>query len=110
MCFQFSLKMHHLKDVITNPYHVILPHIHQFIHEIPSFSIIRYLVSVSYSNQKFLTIVSLRYSSTTRKKLINDAFNASRKSYNDASLKRHGIDCHCIYLNTLTLVINVILF
>ena len=33
---------------------------------------------------------------TTRKKLINDAINASWKSYNDTFLKCHGIDCHCI--------------
>ena len=41
---------------------------------------------------------------TTRKKLINDAVNASWKSYNDASLKCHGVDCHCICLETLTLI------
>ena len=46
---------------------------------------------------------------TTRKKSINDAFKVSRKSNNDASLKRHGIDCHCKYLNTLTLVTSVII-
>ena len=63
MCLQFSLKMHHFQDVITNSCHVIVPHIHQFIHEILNFSIIRYLVYVSYSNQKFLIIVALRYPS-----------------------------------------------
>ena len=46
--------------------------------------------------------------STTRKKLINDTLNASLKSYNDASLKRHGLDCHCISLHTMTLISSVI--
>ena len=45
---------------------------------------------------------------TTRKKLINDTVNASLKSYNDASLKRHGLDCHCISLHTMTLISSVI--
>ena len=39
----------------------------------------------------------------------HDAFKVSRKSNNDASLKRHGIDCHCKYLDTLTLVTSVII-
>ena len=47
---------------------------------------------------------------TTRKKLINDTITASLKSYNDASLKRHGPDCHYICLNTMTLIISVILY
>ena len=45
---------------------------------------------------------------TTRKKLINDTFNASLKSYNDTSLKCHGLDCHCISLHTMTLIRIVI--
>ena len=45
---------------------------------------------------------------TTRKKLINDTFNASLKSYNDTSLKCHGLDCHCISLHTMTLISSVI--
>ena len=45
---------------------------------------------------------------TTRKKLINDIFNASLKSYNDASLKHHGLACHCISLHTMTLILSVI--
>ena len=36
---------------------------------------------------------------TTRKKSINDAVTMSLKSYNDASLKRHGVDCHYICLD-----------
>ena len=47
---------------------------------------------------------------TTRKSLINDTFNASLKSYNDTFLKRHGIDCHCICLNAMTLVTNIIFY
>ena len=47
-------------------------------------------------------------SDTTRKKLINDTFNASLKSYNDTSLKCHGLDCHCISLHTMTLISSVI--
>ena len=36
---------------------------------------------------------------TTRKKLINDTFNASWKSYNDAFLKCHDVDCIvCVYI------------
>ena len=46
--------------------------------------------------------------STTRKKLINDTLNASLKSYNDASLKCHGLDCHCICLHTMTLIASII--
>ena len=45
---------------------------------------------------------------TTRKKLINDTFTASLKSYNDASLKYHGLGCHCISLHTMTLISSVI--
>ena len=45
---------------------------------------------------------------TTRKKLINDTFNASLKSYNDASLKRHSLNCHCINLHIMTLILSVI--
>ena len=45
---------------------------------------------------------------TTRKKLINDTFNASLKSYNDAFLKRHGLACHCKSLHTMTLILSVI--
>ena len=45
---------------------------------------------------------------TTRKKLINDMFNASLKSYNDTSLKRHGLTCHCISLHIMTLILSVI--
>ena len=45
---------------------------------------------------------------TTRKKLINDTFNASLKSYNDTSLKCHVLDCHCINLHTMTLIRSVI--
>ena len=51
----------------------------------------------------------VKASHTTRKKSINDAFKVSRKSNNDASLKRHGIDCHCKYLDTLTLVTSIII-
>ena len=45
---------------------------------------------------------------TTRKKLINDAVNASWKCYDDTSLKCHGLDCHYIYRATMTLLISVI--
>ena len=45
---------------------------------------------------------------TTRKKLINDTVNASLKSYNDASLKSHGLACHCISLHTMTLILSII--
>ena len=45
---------------------------------------------------------------TTRKKLINDTFNASLKSYNDTSLKCHGLDYQCISLHTMTLISSVI--
>ena len=45
---------------------------------------------------------------TIRKKLINDTFNDSLKSYNDAFLKRHGLDCHCKSLHTMTLILCVI--
>ena len=45
---------------------------------------------------------------TTRKKLINDTFNASLKRYNDTSLKCHGLDYHCISLHTMTLISSVI--
>ena len=45
---------------------------------------------------------------TTRKKLINDTLNASLKSYNDAFLKRHDLDCHCISLHTMTFISSVI--
>ena len=45
---------------------------------------------------------------TTRKKLINDTFNASLKSYNDTSLKCHVLDFHCINLHTMTLIRSVI--
>ena len=54
-------------------------------------------------------LYKIEYQNTTRKKSINDAFKVSRKSNNDASLKRHGIDCHCKYLDTLTLVTSVII-
>ena len=40
--------------------------------------------------------------------LFNDMFNASLKSYNDTSLKCHGLDCHCISLHTMTLISSVI--
>ena len=43
-----------------------------------------------------------------RKKLINDTLNASLKSYNDTSLKCHGLDYHCISLHTMTLILSVI--
>ena len=49
-----------------------------------------------------------RSQNTTRKKLINDTFNASLKSYNDTSLKCHVLDCHCINLHTMTLIRSVI--
>ena len=42
---------------------------------------------------------------TTRKKLINDKSNASLKSYNDTSLKCHGLD---ISLHTMTFISSVI--
>ena len=45
---------------------------------------------------------------TTRKKLINDTFNVSLKSYNDIFLKRHGLACHCKILHTMTLILSVI--
>ena len=45
---------------------------------------------------------------TTMKKLINDTFNASLKSYNDTSLKRHDLACHCIILHIMTLILSVI--
>ena len=45
---------------------------------------------------------------TTRKNLINDTFNASLKSYNDTSLKCHGLDYHYISLHTMTLISSVI--
>ena len=45
---------------------------------------------------------------TTRKKLINDTFNASLNSYNDTFLKRHGLACHCKSLHTMTLILSVI--
>ena len=45
---------------------------------------------------------------TTRKKLINDTFNASLKSYNDTFLKRHGLACHCISLHIMTFILSVI--
>ena len=45
---------------------------------------------------------------TIRKTLINDTFNASLKSYNDTSLKRHGLACHCISLHIMTLILSVI--
>ena len=45
---------------------------------------------------------------TTRKKLINDTLIASLKSYNDASLNRHSLDCHCISLHTMMLISSVI--
>ena len=63
ICFQFSLKMHHFQDVIMNPCHVIVRHIHQFIHEILRFNIIKYQVFVSYNSRKFLSIIALKYSS-----------------------------------------------
>ena len=48
--------------------------------------------------------------STTRKKLINDVFTTLLKNYNDASLKRHGPNCLCICLDTMTLIISIILY
>ena len=56
MCFQFSLKRHHLQDVITNPYHVIVPHIHQFIHEISALSDIWYLFPTATRNSLALLL------------------------------------------------------
>ena len=44
----------------------------------------------------------------TRKKLVNDTFNASLKSYNDVFLKCHGLPCHCKNLHTMTLILSVI--
>ena len=38
----------------------------------------------------------LTMTNTTRKKLINDPFVASLNNYNDAFLKRHGLECHYI--------------
>ena len=49
-----------------------------------------------------------RVESTTRKKLINDTVNASLNSYNDASLKRPGLDCHGIILHTMMIILSVI--
>ena len=45
---------------------------------------------------------------TTNKKLINSTFNASLKSCNDASLKRHGLNYHCISLHTMILISSII--
>ena len=50
----------------------------------------------------------LRKKISIRKKLINDMLNVSLKSYNDASLKLHGLDCHCISLHTMTLISSII--
>ena len=58
--------------------------------------------------QPKLTFYHFSEKYTTRKKLINDTFNASLKSYNDTSLKFHGLDCHCISLYTMTLISSVI--
>ena len=54
------------------------------------------------------TLVMYIFCITTRKNLINDTFNASLKSYNDTSLKRHGLACHCISLHIMTLILSVI--
>ena len=56
----------------------------------------------------FLLLACSLKNGTTRKKLINETFNASLKSYNDTSLKCHGLDCHCISLHTMTLISSVI--
>ena len=39
----------------------------------------------------------------------DDTFNVSLKSYNDASLKHHGLAFHCISLHIMTLILSVIL-
>ena len=56
----------------------------------------------------YCNVLILHISNTTRKKLINDMFNVSLKSYNDTSLKCHVLDCHYINLHTMTLISNVI--
>ena len=65
-----------------------------------------FLVLVLWGSEQCVEFSSSRI--TTRKKLINDTLNASLKSYNDASLKCHGLDCHCIRLHTMTLISSVI--
>ena len=62
---------------------------------------------VSYLNVRTIPCMKFPHI-TTRKKLINDTFNASLKSYNDAFLKRHGLACHCKILHTMTLILSVI--